>query len=276
MSGATVERSTLTLGGIEIPVLRRGRYVEIDSTVEALQPMSWVVNAIRAGRGRATDRKKRRLEARVALERGESLGDQALSLSHVRTFGPEDVDYLAPARELWRALAGRDAGDDAYVTGLKHERRRMIAPRAFLLALFERLDALERPPDDILRFPSATKHDPEIDEWLRAQRDELRPFVEAWFARMRRCGDDVRELMHDGCPTACVGDASFAYVAAYATHVNVGFFFGALLEDPARLLEGTGKRGRHVKLRPGREIDERALDQLIDAAYADVRARLRE
>ena len=130
--------------------------------------------------------------------------------------------------------------------------------------------------DDILRFPSAVRHEPAIDTWLRAQRDDLRPFVETWFARMRQCGDDVRELMHDGCPTACVGDAAFGYVNAYTAHVNVGFFFGALLSDPARLLEGTGKRGRHVKLRPGHDIDRAALGRLVDAAYVDIRARLRK
>ena len=128
--------------------------------------------------------------------------------------------------------------------------------------------------DHILRFPSAVKHDPAIDHWLRAQHDDLRPLVETWFERMRQCGADVRELMHDGCPTACVGDAAFGYVNAFKSHVNVGFFFGALLKDPARLLEGTGKRGRHVKLRPGVEVDAGALAQLVDAAYADIRARL--
>src|SRR5690606_4519722 len=97
----------------------------------------------------------------------------------------------------------------------------------------------EMPGDNILRFPTAVKHDPEIDAWLRAQRADLRPFVETWFQRMRECGGDVRELMHDGCPTACVGDAAFAYVNAFKSHVNVGFFFGALLMDPAGLLEGT-------------------------------------
>jgi len=130
--------------------------------------------------------------------------------------------------------------------------------------------------DDILRFPSAVKHDSAIDTWLRAQREDLRPFVETWFARMRRCGGDVRELMHDGCPTACVGDAAFGYVNAFRDHVNVGFFFGALLKDPARLLEGTGKRGRHVKLRPGREVDSVALARLVYTAYVDIRARLRK
>jgi hypothetical protein len=81
--------------------------------------------------------------------------------------------------------------------------------------------------------------------------------------------------MHDGCPTACVDDAAFGYVNAFKDHVNVGFFFGALLNDPAGLLEGTGKRGRHVKLRPGREVDSTALAQLIDTAYVDIKARLR-
>ena len=130
--------------------------------------------------------------------------------------------------------------------------------------------------DDILRFPTAIKHDPAIDAWLGAQRDDLRPLAETWFLHMRERGADVRELMHDGCPTACVGDAAFAYVNAFRDHVNVGFFFGALLNDPARLLEGTGKRGRHVKLRSGRDVDPAALARLIDVAYADIRARLQK
>src|SRR5262249_17632973 len=125
--------------------------------------------------------------------------------------------------------------------------------------------------DNILRFPSAVKHDPAIDGWLRAQRADLRPFVQTWFSRMRQCGADVRELMHDGCPTACVHDAAFGYVNAFRNHVDIGFFFGALLKDPARLLEGTGKRGRHVKLWPDREVDTEALARLVDAAYVDIR-----
>jgi len=73
-----------------------------------------------------------------------------------------------------------------------------------------------------------------------------------------------------------VEDAPFGYVNAFKDHVNVGFFHGAALDDPAGLLEGTGKRMRHVKLKPGREADLAALGDLIDAAYADIRARLSE
>lgn len=131
------------------------------------------------------------------------------------------------------------------------------------------------PTDALLRFPTAVAREPAIDAWLAAQRDDLRPLVEVWFARLRACGADVRELMHDGYPTACVDDAAFAYVGAFRAHVNVGFLRGAVLADPAGLLEGTGKLGRHVKLRPGQPVDEAALARLIVAAYREVRARVR-
>jgi hypothetical protein len=126
----------------------------------------------------------------------------------------------------------------------------------------------------LLRFNGAVKRNPAIDTWLRGQREELRTLAETWFAQMRQCGADVRELMHDGCPVACVEDAPFGYVNAFKDHVNVGFFHGAALDDPAGLLEGTGKHMRHVKLRPGCELDREALDGLVEAAYSDIRARL--
>ena len=92
---------------------------------------------------------------------------------------------------------------------------------------------------------------------------------------MRGCGADVRELLHDGHPTACVEDAAFGYVNAFRSHVNVGFFHGAVLDDPAGLLEGTGKRMRHVKLRFGQAVNAAALSALVAAAYRDIRLRLR-
>jgi hypothetical protein len=95
-----------------------------------------------------------------------------------------------------------------------------------------------------------------------------------WFAVMRGCGDEVRELLHDGCPVACLGDAPFGYVNAFTSHVNVGFYHGAALPDPARLLEGAGKRMRHVKLRPGTDPDAAALTRLIEAAYWDIKGRV--
>lgn len=125
-----------------------------------------------------------------------------------------------------------------------------------------------------LRFDAALQHDPAIDAWMKDHHGELGAIAHKWFEVMRKCGDEVRELMHDGCPVACLGDAPFGYVNVFTSHVNVGFFQGAALRDPARLLQGTGKFMRHVKLRPGTAIDDAALDKLIKAAYSDIKARI--
>lgn len=128
--------------------------------------------------------------------------------------------------------------------------------------------------NDIFRISGAVKRDPAVDIWLCDGPVELRSIAQKWFMHMRHCGDDVRELMHDGCPVACVDDAPFGYVNSFKNHVNVGFFYGAELEDTAGLLEGSGKRMRHVKLRPDDDINAAALGVLIDSAYVDIRRRL--
>jgi hypothetical protein len=127
---------------------------------------------------------------------------------------------------------------------------------------------------DIFRLSGAAKRDPAVDSWLMDRPVELRSIAQKWFMQMRQCGEDVRELLHDGCPVACVEDAPFGYVNSFKSHVSVGFFYGALLEDPAGLLEGSGKRMRHVKLGPARQLSDAALGDLIDAAYRDIKARL--
>ena len=126
----------------------------------------------------------------------------------------------------------------------------------------------------LLRFHGSVKRDPAIEAWMKAQPGELRVIARRWFEVMRTGGDDVRELLHDGHPTACIGDAAFGYVNAFNAHVNVGFFRGAELADPAGLLEGSGKFMRHVKLRPGRNLNAPALAKLIEVAYVDMKARV--
>ena len=109
---------------------------------------------------------------------------------------------------------------------------------------------------------------------MREHEGALGAIAQRWFEVMRDCGDDVRELLHDGHPTACVADAAFAYVNAFTAHVNVGFFRGAELTDPDGLLVGTGKFMRHVTLRPEGDVDATALRALIRTAYIDMKRRL--
>jgi hypothetical protein len=126
----------------------------------------------------------------------------------------------------------------------------------------------------LFRFSNAIKRDPAVEAWMREHPGVLGDIAQRWFEVMRQCGDDVRELLHDGHPTACVDDAAFGYVNAFTAHVNVGFFRGAEIADPERLLEGTGKFMRHVKLRPEHDVDATALTKLIATAYRDMQKRL--
>ena len=117
--------------------------------------------------------------------------------------------------------------------------------------------------------------------WALSKSDQLTAVARTWFRRMRACGADVQELMHDGCPVVCVEDAPFAYVNVFKSHTNVGFFYGAYLHDPAGLLEGTGKKhaSRETQTRTRaqrcntREFDQRRISGCEDAAAGPVRRR---
>jgi hypothetical protein len=121
----------------------------------------------------------------------------------------------------------------------------------------------------------SVRRDPAVEKWMKEHPGELGAIARHWFNVIRQRGDDVRELLHDGHPTACIADAAFAYVNVFKAHVNVGFFRGAEIDDPDGLLEGSGKFMRHVKLWPGKDVDAAALTRLIDVAYVDMKERVK-
>ena len=125
----------------------------------------------------------------------------------------------------------------------------------------------------LFQFDQIYKRDPDVEAWLDEHDGHLGTIARQWFAFLRQCGDDVREILHDGHPTACVDKTAFAYVNAFNAHINVGFFHGAELDDPDRILEGTGKFMRHVKIRPEIGVDEKALEALLVQAYNDIKKR---
>lgn len=125
----------------------------------------------------------------------------------------------------------------------------------------------------LFTLEGARPHDPAVERWFAAPPAELRAVARRWFQEMRSAGPDVLELLHDESPTACVGELALGYVAVFTAHVNVGFFFGAVLPDPSRILAGKGRFMRHVKVPAQGFAHEAALRQLLSAAYADIRAR---
>lgn len=127
---------------------------------------------------------------------------------------------------------------------------------------------------ELLRFDGAVERDPAVDAWFHHRKGELVDIARKWFEVMRKCGDEVRELVHDGCPVACLGDVPFGYVNVFTSHVNVGFFQGASLPDPAKLLQGSGKFMRHVKLKTNSGTNTAALTKLIQAAFLDIKEKV--
>ena len=129
-------------------------------------------------------------------------------------------------------------------------------------------------PVRLFTLDGAQKQDLAVERWFSGQPSDLRSTARKWFQEMRACGPDVLELLHDGHPTACLGNLAWGYVNTFADHVNVGFYFGAALGDPSGLLEGSGKFMRHVKVRAETFVHHAELQQLVRDAYADVSIRL--
>jgi hypothetical protein len=61
----------------------------------------------------------------------------------------------------------------------------------------------------------------------------------------------------------------YAYISVQESYVNLGFFHGASLPDPQGLLEGTGKKLRHIKIRSASDIRRAGVAALLRHAIAD-------
>lgn len=59
------------------------------------------------------------------------------------------------------------------------------------------------------------------------------------------------------------------YICPMRAYVRLGFMYGGRLDDPVHLLEGVGKRLRHVKVRTLHEADSPALRQLVVTAWTN-------
>ena len=130
--------------------------------------------------------------------------------------------------------------------------------------------------EKLLRYIGKDIQDIRFESWLNQKPIQLHAMAEKWFEVIKTCGDDVQPIFHDGYPMGCVDHVPFAYLNVFSAHVNVGFFYGAFLRDKVGLLEGSGKRMRHVKLFPDVQENDKAIRALIEAAYIDIHNRLNQ
>ncbi len=61
----------------------------------------------------------------------------------------------------------------------------------------------------------------------------------------------------------------FCYIGAQSTRVNLGFFYGAELSDPEGLMEGTGKRLRHVKVHGVEQAEQTSIRDLVQLSIKE-------
>jgi hypothetical protein len=68
----------------------------------------------------------------------------------------------------------------------------------------------------------------------------------------------------------------YAYIGVQRSHVNLGFYRGSLLKDPAGLLDGTGRKLRHVKIADMPAARNPAIRTLLVQAIAERRRHLND
>ncbi len=106
-------------------------------------------------------------------------------------------------------------------------------------------------------------------------------------ACMRRLRAVIFDLHPDACEVVRLGERAatygvgpkkmsegYAYIMPHTAWVNLGFFRGADLPDPAGLLEGTGAKLRHVKIRALEDIERAPTRALLVAALKERRDAL--
>jgi len=69
---------------------------------------------------------------------------------------------------------------------------------------------------------------------------------------------------------------AFIHIAVYGKHLNLGFNYGASLDDPQQILEGTGKLIRHIRIESLSQLKQRPIKSLIQAATAQGREMAEE
>ena len=120
-----------------------------------------------------------------------------------------------------------------------------------------------------------------FDDLLAIAKEPLRPI-------MSRLRETILAIHPEACETVRLGDRAatyglgprkmidgYAYVMPHSEWVNLGFFQGASLNDPGGLLEGSGAKMRHVKVRSIADAERPEIRELVAAAVAERNRELR-
>jgi hypothetical protein len=105
-----------------------------------------------------------------------------------------------------------------------------------------------------------------FDEYSADQSPNNRSIIRALRTFVKRIAPELQESVKWGNGCWVMGKVPVAYVYSAPDYVQFGFFRGAFLKDPQRILEGKGQYVRHIKVRKASDIDEDAFSVLLRQA----------
>jgi hypothetical protein len=104
----------------------------------------------------------------------------------------------------------------------------------------------------------------DVDAYIANLDPSIRKLAEKVRSVTTRALPSALESLKMGIPTYSINGISIAAIADYTHHINLYFFSGAKLSST--LLEGTGKRIRHIKIQDTRDVKKAEFARLLNEA----------
>ncbi len=112
-------------------------------------------------------------------------------------------------------------------------------------------------------MPAKNAVSAQIGAYVASKNPKLEPVVNKLRALVKRTLPETTESINAwGIPTF-ESNGPFAYFMVNKNHLTLGFVMGTSLADSAKLLEGTGKNLRHVKIRSVEDLQQQGLSELL-------------
>lgn len=111
-----------------------------------------------------------------------------------------------------------------------------------------------------------------VKEFLSNYPNQIRMITEELRHMARRAMPRANEFLYYDAVNYSLSDSPLeriCYISPAQNQVTLGFLFGASLDDQHHLLQGIGKRARHIKIRTLEEAKNPALKGLVKAAWND-------
>ena len=111
--------------------------------------------------------------------------------------------------------------------------------------------------------------DEKVEALLSRRTEEVKALARTIRSLVLEAVPNAFEVIYHGA--LCYGTSARistmkVYISFHTSHVNLGFYFGTAIPDKDSLLEGEGKRMRHIKIRSRDDIQRRPFQRLVRAA----------